>query len=244
MRLKERFTSFATKLRSQSGNRSGKSDPATPICKCCFKDIRPYSFATLLSEGDEAICPKCFQMFKPDFRHFKLDGFTCFSLYPYSEAFRSRLYALKGEKDLEMAPVFLAYQNAFLKAMFNGYKIVPAPSFHAHDEERGYNHVEAIFKTLGLPILKVLRKTEDVKQAGRSLEDRMRIGESLALEKGPTLKGEKILFVDDVMTTGSTAKACLKLLKEQGPKRLKALFLAKTEKKEESLDPIGGKPNG
>ncbi len=168
---------------------------------------------------------------RPGEERFEVGGVKALALYPYEGAFRERLYALKGLRDIEMAGVFLAYQAALLGFIYRGYEVVPAPSYKGHDEERGYNHVVEAFRPLGLPIIEALEKKDDVKQAGSSAHKRQEIGKHIGLRENIDLGGKKILFVDDVFTTGATARACLKILSSLGPKSLKALFLARTSGK-------------
>ena len=173
------------------------------------------------------LCSRCAEEFKPRLRKSKFAGHTLYWLYEYNEAFRSTLYTLKGCGDYELKDVFLSRQAPLLKLRFRGYEIVPAPSYHERDEVRGFNHVEAIFASLGLPIRPYLRKTADKKQADSSKEERKQIGKFIAITEGAKIKGKKILFVDDVLTTGSTLKACVSLLASKGAKRVETLVLAR-----------------
>ena len=52
-----------------------------------------------------------------------------------------------------------------------------------------------------------------MKQADLHWRDRQKIGEHLHYVDGISVQGKKILFVDDLLTTGATAKACCSLLK-------------------------------
>lgn len=167
---------------------------------------------------------------EPEQETFEVDGIKAMSLYPYEEGFRSQLYALKGAKDIELAPTFLYFQKSLLRALYLGYKIVPAPSYIGHDQARGFNHVVELFRPLGLEMLELLDKTSDHKQAESTIEERSKVKDVIVLKKKIDLSGKKILFVDDVFTTGATAKACLALIASCNPKRIKALFLAKTAK--------------
>ena len=152
------------------------------------------------------------------------------SLYPYGEAIRSALYQFKGCFDVELAPVFLDFPLDYLRLRYHGYVIVPAPSSKEHDEKRGFNHVVEMFRPLGLPMHCILQKTSDRKQADLTYQERQKVGDILTLEGGSSLKGKKILFVDDVYTTGATCKACLNLLKQLRPAKLAVLTMAKTLK--------------
>ena len=83
-----------------------------------------------------------------------------------------------------------------------------------------------------MPMLKLIEKTERVKQSDRNSKERSNIGEFLRILEHTDLKGKKILLVDDIFTTGSTIKACLKLLKTLNPKKIKVLVLCKVMNKE------------
>lgn len=149
------------------------------------------------------------------------------ALYPYNQTIRSTLYAFKGCGDYELKHVFFAYLSLYLKNRYRGYSIICAPSSAAHNEERGFNHVYEMASTLGLPIIEALRKTSDVKQTTLSYAGRQKVGKIIEPTIPLNFSGKKILFIDDVFTTGATAKACLNLIKQGRPKKLKALFMSK-----------------
>ncbi|MCQ2742865.1 MAG: hypothetical protein MJ239_06200 [Bacilli bacterium] len=150
------------------------------------------------------------------------------SLFPYDEVIRSHLFQFKGCFDYELGEIFLSRASAYLKILFHGYSIVPAPSFWLKDEKRGFNHVEKMFDVLGLPMIRAIIKTEDIKQSDLSSRERTTVSRRLAWIPGVDIKGKKILFVDDVYTTGSTVKACLKMIKDHHPKGIKVLVMSKT----------------
>ena len=105
--------------------------------------------------------------------------------------------------------------------------MIPAPSYEKSDEERGFNHVEEIFSVLNLKIVKCIHKTKQVKQADLTTKEREQIGSVLTIDD-ISLKGKKVLLVDDVFTTGSTIKAMIKLVREKGAKNIKVLLMSKT----------------
>jgi competence protein ComFC len=180
--------------------------------------------------SDPGICRECFNKLSPFSRTWKIEGIPVRSLYLYHEGLRSLLYQYKGCFDIELADVFLAYQAPVLRWLYQGYTIVPAPSFAAKDEIRGFNHVELMFRCLKLPYLHALEKTDDVKQANNNYAERQRIGEHLHYVDGVVVAGKKILFVDDLFTTGATAKACCHLLREHGAKKVQILVAGYTPK--------------
>lgn len=188
--------------------------------------IKANSFRSLF--GDLCLCPACHKQFGPIFLRFRVDGAKAMALYEYSDAFRSALYQLKGCGDIELAKSFLSYFLPILKLAFRGYVIVPAPSSKSHDERRGFNQVVELSKPLGLPIIKALTKDEAEKQSGLSSELRREVGKHIHMHQTASIRGKKVLLVDDVYTTGSTVKACLALLRRAKPKKLRVLVVAKT----------------
>ena len=137
------------------------------------------------------------------------------------------LYQFKGCKDYELKTVFLEYYLYYLNFKFNGYVIIPAPSSKESDEERGFNHVEEMFKGLKLKMIKCIHKTKQRKQAELTTKERQKIGEYLIIDD-VDLRRQKVLLVDDVFTTGSTIKSMIKLVREKGAKKIKVLLMSKT----------------
>ena len=165
----------------------------------------------------------------PDVMTESWEGYRLRHIYEYGDLIKSLLYQFKGCYDIALAPLFLGDQASVLKLLYHDFVIVPAPSFPEADEKRGFNHVVEIFKILDLPILRILRKTEDVKQADLTAEERKEVGKHLAIENGESIQGKKVLLVDDVLTTGSTMRACIALLLPYGPKKVEILVMSKVK---------------
>lgn len=198
----------------------------TDICKICFKPIEQSTLHSLLFKGP-TICHDCLLEFGPVLETFFVDGIECFHLYFYNQKVQELLYQFKGCKDYELRTVFLEYYLYYLNIKFKGYEIIPAPSSVKSDKERGFNHVEEIFKNLNLKMIRCIHKTKQVKQADLTTKEREKIGQHLRIDN-VDLKHKKILLVDDVYTTGSTIKSMIKLVKERGAKRIKVLLMSKT----------------
>lgn len=67
----------------------------------------------------------------------------------------------------------------------------------------------------------------------RSLETHW---QSIKLVNKEIIKGNKLLLIDDVSTTGNSLKACQELLESAGAKSVKSFVLAKTTRYEDDLD--------
>lgn len=105
--------------------------------------------------------------------------------------------------------------------------MIPAPSYKDNDDERGFNHVVEIFKTLRVKMLCCIHKNKPVKQADLTTKEREKIGDILSIDD-IDLSHKKVLLVDDVFTTGSTIKSMIKLCREKGAKKIKVLLMSKT----------------
>ena len=178
--------------------------------------------------GESSLCPHCYRDLKPEWFDWKEGKVPCLALYFYNETIRSLLYQFKGCGDYELKDAFFAYPKYILRARFHGYCLVPAPSSRSHNERRGFNQVKAMCECLKMPILDCLEKTVDAKQSDLSAKERREVGKYLIYRGPSSLADKKILLVDDVFTTGSTAKACLKLLAAHHPRKLAFLTMAKT----------------
>lgn len=216
---------------------SAKSNTATPFCKVCFKPLKGYDTNDLFE--DFPICSKCFQAMEPKTVTTKIDGIKATSFFVYNGKVRDMLYQCKGCADYEMAEVFLSRYKSWLRFKYRDWFLVPAPSFAEKNEKRGFNQVEEIFRAIDRPYLFAIKKTDNVKQADLNYVQRQKIGEHLAWVDGISVHGKKILFVDDLMTTGATAKACVKLLLEHGASKVEILTMARTtnpkERKENKI---------
>jgi ComF family protein len=95
---------------------------------------------------------------------------------------------------------------------------------------RGFDQAEIlaapVAKALGLPHDSLLRRRHRTDQVGRSRrERRYRAREAfLAAE----LTGDRVLLVDDICTTGSTASGCAAALLSSGASRVDLLCVART----------------
>lgn len=197
------------------------------ICKLCFKPIAIASIATLVFK-DTAVCDRCYVSFSPIYEKFTLLGVPALAIYEYDQFIKEQIYLFKGCHDFERKHIFLDRQRQLLRLLYLGYSLVPVPSWPKDDEHRGFNHVTALFSTLRLPILNVLSKTRDQKQASLSYSKRQDVGDLFIIKK-VDLTNKRILLVDDVMTSGASLRACLGLLKTKNPKKIKILVLAKTK---------------
>lgn len=113
--------------------------------------------------------------------------------------------------------------------------IVPVPLHWRRYAQRGYNQADEIARVLsarsGKPVLHCLRRVRStVTQAGLSaqqrsenVDDAFEVKERYAL----TVRNARILLVDDVLTTGSTMRSCVRALRMKRPLSITAAVAAR-----------------
>jgi competence protein ComFC len=111
--------------------------------------------------------------------------------------------------------------------------LVPVPLFRARRKERGFNQSAEIAEWLGHEVgIRVeeglARVRETPPQARLRRSERLRnLRGALALAPGFDPKGRRLLLCDDVFTTGATADACARILKQNGAVEVAALTVAR-----------------
>ncbi|MCP5118003.1 MAG: ComF family protein, partial [bacterium] len=72
---------------------------------------------------------------------------------------------------------------------------------------------------------------------------RRNVAGAFRIASAARLKGSSVLLVDDVLTTGATASACARALKQAGARRVSVLALARTDRRSriETMD-LAGQP--
>lgn len=109
--------------------------------------------------------------------------------------------------------------------------LVPVPLHRRRLRKRGFNQAALIATALaqrtGLEVCDCLRRTgAPTTQVGRAREER-RSGPAGAIEVAVEVP-ERVLLVDDVVTTGATLAACSAALAEAGVQRIEGIAFART----------------
>lgn len=114
--------------------------------------------------------------------------------------------------------------------------IIPVPLFPKRLKKRGYNQAqllaEELSKTTLIPIdtTSLIRVKDTETQTELSYRQRQNnLEDAFKVENKKKLKGKTVLLIDDVLTTGSTANHCSKILKDAGVKVIYVLTVATTE---------------
>jgi len=114
----------------------------------------------------------------------------------------------------------------------SGVLFVPVPLYVKRERERGYNQAELLARSLSIRIganyemfLHRIRDTASQVEIGNRTERLKNLDGAFRLVGRADLS-QRIVLVDDIVTTGSTLLECYKVLTEAGYKNVSALTLA------------------
>lgn len=181
-------------------------------CLLCEEDVEQEIELLEFLFRSPCICRSCKQQLHVVKKSFEKDEMKVFVLYEYEAFFENIMYQFKEGKDVALAPLFLEGWERWFERKYRGYTIVFAPSAHQKTLERGFLPLAKIYENVRLPKRAPFVKVHE--QKGKTAKERKIITQEIALYQKEI--GCKLVFVDDVMTTGETAKQCVRLLKELG----------------------------
>ena len=210
------------------------------LCDTCGERL---SHARSVSESDEDVCEIC---------RTKAPPYTAASAYgSYENQLRDLIHLLKYDKVLPAAGVLGEKLAGVIKkiqdktkeqTLFKGppLLLVPVPLHSSKSRERGFNQAELIARAalkhaigqrfeLSTNLLKRRRITES--QIGLTQNQRREnLRGAFVVTKPEVVSGREILLVDDVLTTGTTASECARVLRRAGAKKVWVATVARTLK--------------
>jgi ComF family protein len=203
------------------------------LCKKCkdfFRAVEEASSCSFCGTwlSVESVCGECTRNRPP----FERGHYGFYFEGPLREAIHS--FKFKARKDVGQALVRLLQPK--LLAMRETFDvIVPLPVTEKRLKERGFNQTfiiaEEISSITGKDLAyRVLNKTKETKDQYTlsKVERRKNIRGVFALRDRKALKGKRVLLVDDLFTTGATAKEATKVLKSAGTRSVVLFALART----------------
>ena len=217
-----------------------------PVCEDCIGGVKPQS-ATLCGRCGEAldmegvryagqfpaeglVCSTC-RMVPPEFARTVAYGV-------YEDELRELVHLLKYEGMRAVAGPFGAMLARSIETLKDGagaeLMVVAVPLFPAKERQRGFNQA-VLLADAALRELKrsrpewklraahcVIRRVKDT-QSQFELTPRGRrknLQGAFAVSETADLAGREVLLVDDIYTTGATARACAAVLRRAGASRV------------------------
>ncbi len=206
-------------------------------CTCCGKII----------ENKEPFCSECSKQIVPrrHVREIEVLGhkIVCVAAFDYDGAVRKAICEFKFNNKKFFAKKFA--QSVFSCVMpedkLSSFDCISAvPLSKKSYKERGYNQAELVARELGkmlkIPYIDTLNKVRENKaQHTLNAEERHKNVKGVyACIENINLKDKKIIFLDDIITTGNTLSECVLTLMGYGIKEAFCLTIADADCKKRS----------
>lgn len=206
----------------------------TVLCRGCATAIEPIEEPVCPVCGrpvmyDVEMCAKC-RADAPPF-----DKARALSVYDFP--MREAVLGMKTRQGRGLAE-FLAprFVRAFRDDIAGADWLTYVPVSPGRLRKRGFNQAkelaEAVSQLTGCPVVDALKMTRSVKDQGQLDKEKRKANVESAFvvrRNAPVISRRDLILIDDVMTTGSTASACAKALKEAGVAGVTVLILARAD---------------
>jgi competence protein ComFC len=211
-----------------------KADETSAFCEACKCKIKFISGNVCDKCGAPITGGRVCDVCKKETFHF--DKARAAVVYDETSSLMILKFKYSKAKYLENRLVELLLDCFSLYKGFDVDMVTFVPMTQKKIRERGYNQTEELAKVFcektGLDMVEALIKEIDTKaQAGldrakrkENLKGLFKINDKVRRK----VKGKRLLLIDDVFTTGSTADECAKVLKRAGVSAVFVLTIAKT----------------
>ena len=191
----------------------------------------------LLSKEEHDVCEEC-RIFVSDYPNRKnkaqfLDSFT--AVWYYEGNVRKSILRYKFYQARNYAPAYGRLLEKKITDLYpEGFDILSyVPVSPIRKLTRGYDQAALLAKAVGseldmtpVPLLKKIRHNRPQSGIHGEAKRRANVLGAYRLLEGADISGKRILLVDDVLTTGSTAGECARMLKTAGAKEVHCAVLA------------------
>lgn len=199
---------------------------AVPSGTCCTLCQRPMGEGH--GEDAQMVCAPC--MADPP----KHAGIAAATLY--NEPSRALVLAFKHGRRIGLAPMMARMMLMRIPPLEGRWLVVPVPLHRWRLMQRGFNQsallAREIAKAAGHDLLVDglvrPRPTPSLGGLGRKARARILAGAIIAHPgRAARIKGENVLLVDDVMTSGATTNACITALRKAGARQVRIACFAR-----------------
>lgn len=162
--------------------------------------------------------------------------------YPYEGGYRETIHRFKfdGAKAYDISLARFMAKNIPSQVFRDADMLTFVPMSRKKIKRRGYNQAELLAERLseitGIPCREVLgKKRENLRQHTLGPKERRQNVQDVFCITGD-IKGQKVLIVDDIITTGFTIEECSRTLLEGGASEANAVCAASADKSGKSIN--------
>ncbi len=193
----------------------------SPLCICCGKEF-PNS-----APGDHlcGVCQRTPPYFDQARAIFRFNKHTAPLLYSFK---------YKGQTTAQKTFMALMEQVSAIESLSVPDIIIPVPLHKKRLQERGFNQALELARLFFPQQKKCIRSTllwrnrnttSQTKLNG--IHRRKNLAGAFQVKDQSQVQGQKIILVDDVLTTGTTVNECAKVLRQNGARSVQVLTLAR-----------------
>ena len=196
------------------------------LCEIVF----PKNYTCIICNNEiseDGLCIKCRNDIVPTLEEELCIGY-------YKGTLKELILKLKYKHDFNAGLILIDLLEEKLKNIGEDYYLTFIPIGKKSFRERGFNQCEYLAKEISfrinIPIIDTLEKCRETKvQKTLNKEERkVNLIGAFKLKSNVDVKGNKLILIYDVITTGATVKEGKKVLKENGALEIKILTLAKS----------------
>ncbi len=221
------------------------------VCGACWASIRPITPPVCDVCGDplarqpqsplpnpQSLCALCLQ------HRATVDRAR--AIGEYDGTLREIIHALKYSGRRSLAKPLAALMRVRGAELLTAADcVVPVPLHRRREYSRGFNQARELARHLGLPVVHALARRRHTRAQVELAADRRQanVADAFGLRRDwlgkASVRGMKVLLIDDVSTTGATLESCARVLKESGASDVFALTAARviTKRRSQSLVP-------
>lgn len=189
-----------------------------PFCDACGEPLPSWRTISVAEQR----CPRC--------RRRRSAVSRARAAGAYDGTLRSLLHAFKYQRRRSLArPLAEMMRDRGCEVLNGADVVVPVPLHRRRRRSRGFNQAQDLAAHLGLPMVPALRRVRATSsQADLPAAQRhANVRDAFALGRRVSVRGLRVVLVDDVSTTGATLDACARVLLEVGAADVRALTAAR-----------------
>ena len=213
-------------------------------CACCKKIISPQQIFCKACKGEFEMtkgkrCKICFALKeKCDCQRNPKFFFRSVSPFVYKNSLCNALITLKRIKHKRLAKYFAVEIHKNIEKKYKNVNfdaIIPVPLYASRRKQRGFNQSMLLAKELSdimrVPVMEKALVQHEKAKAQHTLRYKQRKDNVKGIYRAANIPIEyqRILLVDDIMTSGATLNECAKMLRLEGVTKIYCITAAKTE---------------